>query len=158
MASNSLDLYFSDCMMRSKITTSRNNVMINGQDGESTCQKPIWLPLPIRKCLQMFDVNPAHLQRQIKGNTKAEHCYKCEGIIIDVNASSRSCTSAKTSSNVSTMEGWNRPRERWQDLFTPWRRLELFRILRKRKLAISSLDLCVGPDTAGERTAISAHD
>ena len=63
MADNSLDPYFHECTMRSKITTSRNNVMINGQDGESTCQKPIWLPLPIRKCLQMFDVNPAHLQK-----------------------------------------------------------------------------------------------
>ena len=37
--------------------------MINGQGGESTCQKPIWLPLPIRKCLRTLDVNPTHLQK-----------------------------------------------------------------------------------------------
>ena len=63
MANNSLDLYFSDCTMRSKITTSRNNAMINGRGGESTCRKPTWLPLPIRRCLKMLDVNSMHLRK-----------------------------------------------------------------------------------------------
>ena len=159
MASNSLDLYFSDCMMRSKITTGRNNVMINGQGGESTCQKLIWLPLPIRRYLKMFDVNSIHLQ---KANQRQQ---PKPSAVASAKASSSTTTHqpeaappAKTGSSVSTMEGWKRLRERWQDLFTPWRRLELFRILRKRKLAINSLDLCIGPDMAGGRVAISAHD
>ena len=100
----------------------------------------------------------ASAKGKTKGSTKAERCCKRKGIIFDFNASTGSCTSAKTGSSVSTMEGWKRLRERWQDLFSPWRRLELFRILRKRKLAINSPDLCIGPDATGERAAINAHD
>ena len=63
MASNSLDLYFFDCMMRSMIITSRRNAMINGRDGESTCRKPTWLPSPTRRYLKKLDVNLVHLRK-----------------------------------------------------------------------------------------------
>ena len=69
MAGNSHDLYNFDYMTQSMTTTSRNNAMINGQDGESICRKPTCLQSLTRRYLLTFDVRL--IDTSAKGKSRA---------------------------------------------------------------------------------------